>query len=701
MRITQLEIKNFRNITEKVYAFENNPVILAGKNGLGKSNSLNALMWMLAGTLLTDNYGVGENDIDSIVPNNHEKGMHTEVSITFESGAKFTKRYKTSFSRKENKVNGHNTEWLINDVLQKNEGVFLDEFYKQLKYHPCFKNFSANELNLFIDPLYALQKLEPKQLRELLVGLGCSVSNQELYNEGFKDIQVYESKYLGKWDVMRADLKKNIKSYEKEISDLKVKLETVAGVEEFKESALKELNLKKESLINQKTALKSGTNSSVVKDIEIQIRELQVQKDAAIQKEISAIDADIKVLKEQKRLEEERLATEEINRTKNIDLEIGNLQIKISNVSNNISIYEMHLSNFKSTIESSFAAYKNAKDEKNNLAIKLNAVISRTYNNYLTCPHCGKNFPFSEEDVENFNKQKEEEKQAIKDRIVSITNRIEQLRKDIETADVNCDKTKIELDSLKAQKVALENELLEKQNQRANINSIPIDRSSLEIYDNQIASKNSQKLNVASKLVDYDKKINELAFKKDVVISQNSEKISEEIRVIEDTLGELEENISNAHVLKSKWEDKKDYISKLEANVKALNDTEALYARVDKFIKTMISKINQKATAKTGIDFVMLEENISNEGIKEVCYATLNGIPFKDVNTAEKLKAGVRFIERLKDICVNEFGIERNTLPILADRLEGIDDLDKIRNLTSEQFICTRVSLEDTITILN
>ncbi len=701
MRITQLEIKNFRNITEKVYNFENNPVILAGKNGLGKSNSLNALMWMIAGTLLTDNYGVGENDIDSIVPNNHSKGMHTEVSITFESGAKFTKRYKTSFSRETKKVNGHNTEWLINDVLQKNEGVFLDEFYALLKYKPCFKNISAKELNLFIDPLYALQKLEAKQLRELLVGLGCSVTNQEMYDDGFKDLQQYESKYLGKWDVMRSDLKKQIDSYKKEISNLDVKLETVAEVEEFKDSLLKELNLKKESLINQKAALKSGVNTSVVKDLDMQIKELQIQKDAAIQKDVSAIDADIKVLLEKKRLEEERLATEEINRTKDIDLEIASLQNKISNVENRISIYEMHLDAFKTTITSNIAEVKTLREEKNSLAVKLNATICRTYNNFLTCPHCGKNFPISPEDLENFNRQKEEDKQGIKERITIVTNKIEQFRKEVEDADSKASKTNAELESLNAQKLALENELLEKKNQRANIISIPIDRSSLADYDNEIAAKRILRQNVPANYVEADKQINELMSKKDAIISQNTEKISLEIQAIEDAISELDGQLAQAYVLKSKWEDKKGYNEKLAANTEALNNTEALYARVDKFIKTMISKINQKATAKTGIDFVMLEENISNEGIKEVCYATINGIPFKDVNTAEKLKAGVRFIERFKDICVSEFGVERNALPILADRLEGIDDIDKIRNLTNEQFICTRVSSEDTITILN
>ena len=44
-----------------------------------------------------------------------------------------------------------------------------------------------------------------------------------------------------------------------------------------------------------------------------------------------------------------------------------------------------------------------------------------------------------------------------------------------------------------------------------------------------------------------------------------------------------------------------------------------------------------------------------------------------------------KFIEKIKEI------LGSNDLPILADRLEGFDDIEKIRNLTTEQMICTVV----------
>lgn len=698
-KIVKLEIRNFRNIKDKIYEFKSNPTIISGKNGLGKSNSLNALMWMISGTLLTDNYGVGENDIDSIVPNDYSKGMHTEVAITFDSGAKFSKRYKTSFSRETDKINGHSTEWLINDVLQKNERVFLEEFYEQFEYKPAFKVSSIKELNLFVDPLYALQKLEAKQLRELLVSLGCSVSNEELYQSGFEDMRNYESKYLGKWDVMRLDLKKKCELIKKEKDSLEIKLETVADINEFKNEEIDILNKKKEKLLIQKETLKSGAMASVVKDIDMEIKEIETEKNMLMQKSINEIESDIKVLVTKRKFEEERLDAEENNRTSSIDEQIKKIQSKIANLESTISLYNKQIEMIKNDINSKVTEAKNLKEEQTNMTIKLNAVITRIYNNYLTCPHCGGDFPISQDDLDNFNSQKEADKQGLKENISKVNLQIQKIKEFIKLADNDYQKSIIEIESLNNQKLLLNNQLLDLEKEKNQISSNPIDRSSLVVFDKEI----NEKKNLLSTIsfVEYDKKINELTNKKELLLAENQNKIAEELRLLDDTLLELEDDIAKLYVHKSKWEDKQNYNEKLKINVAELNDAEQLYIRVDCFIKTMISKINAKATQKTGINFVMLEENISNDGIKEVCYATINGVPFKDINTAEKLKAGVKFIEKLKNICTEEFGLNHNSLPILADRLEGIDDVEKIKNLTNEQLICTRVSTNEEIIILN
>ena len=135
----------------------------------------------------------------------------------------------------------------------------------------------------------------------------------------------------------------------------------------------------------------------------------------------------------------------------------------------------------------------------------------------------------------------------------------------------------------------------------------------------------------------------------------------------------------------SKYNSKLEFEAKYDEVATALNNTESLIMRVTEFIQKRISMINEKARTLTGIDFVMLEENLTNDNVKEVCYATVDGVEFGNVNTSQKLAVGIQFIHKIKEILGN------NDLPILADRLEGFDDLDKIRALTTEQMICTVV----------
>ncbi|UKI50427.1 MAG: AAA family ATPase [Clostridium sp.] len=70
--IKKLSINNFRNIEAAEYDL-GQTTIISGENGLGKSNTLNALMWLLTDTLLTDKFGSGENQIDSIIPFDFKK----------------------------------------------------------------------------------------------------------------------------------------------------------------------------------------------------------------------------------------------------------------------------------------------------------------------------------------------------------------------------------------------------------------------------------------------------------------------------------------------------------------------------------------------------------------------------------------------------------------------------------------------------
>lgn len=701
MKITKLEIKNFRNIGQASYDFEKNPIIFGGKNGIGKSNTLNALMYAVTGILLTDNYGEGENDLDTIVPENHQKGMHTEVTITFESGTSFTKRYKTSFENDTNKVNGHTTELLINSVVQNRVNDFKKALYECFDFQEVFKAPSVKEVNLFVDPLYALQKLDPTLLRGLLASLGCQITNEEIFKAGFEDLKPYESKYLGKFDDMKKDLKSQKTKLEAAIKVDKAKLETVADVEEFNPKQLNLLNKEKEKLIIQKGKLSSGEMESTIQELEYKIKELKLKKDAEMQKEVASIDAEIKLLDEKAKIENEKIAMQIASKTSGLKNEIENLKSKHTTLAANANFLANKVSDCFSELRSMATKAQDLMKRKSDMAIKLNVVVGKTYNNYFVCPHCGGQFPASQEDLERFEYEKKVQIEDLKANIKDCSTKIEEFKNKCIEVEKEQASYQNQVKSLSDELVQVEKEILAKENELSEVEKEPVDKSATMKIIQEYDALEAKKRSVAEKYVSFDQSILDLETKKNMIIANNQEKIKIEVIAIENQIAEIDSQIAVENVKASNWENKKVWQKSLNANVKQLNDNEFLLGRVTDFINEMISRLNKKATEKTGIEFVMLEENLTNAGLNAVCYAVVDGVEFKSVNTAKKLEVGIKFIERLKEIAVEDFGVTKNDLPIIADRLEGIDSLEKIKALTKEQLFGTRVSSEDTITILN
>ena len=55
IKFTKLNIHNFRNINDLEINFNENVTEISGENGLGKTNTLSAIMWCLWGKNIDDN----------------------------------------------------------------------------------------------------------------------------------------------------------------------------------------------------------------------------------------------------------------------------------------------------------------------------------------------------------------------------------------------------------------------------------------------------------------------------------------------------------------------------------------------------------------------------------------------------------------------------------------------------------------------
>ena len=675
MKIKKIEITNFRCIKHIELNVNDMANIITGANNIGKSTVLNAVHWFITNCLLTDKWGVGENDLDSIVPIDFKKGEHTNVTITFEDGSTFTKLLKTK------PTGGHYTEYQVNGASGYTAKSFGDVLYSKFNFTPALKSSKdVNELRVLVDPLYPLQKLDPKALRQLLVDLGCSVTNEEVFSmyPEYQPLQKHESKYMGDFTMMRQNLKAERLEANKKLEALETALADYQDIEEYDSTEREALEAKKDDLNVRIRNLKRG-DTNLTSTLEAELQKAQANYDLELTEQRAKRNQELALLRK-----DLQIAQAEANEGKNKLLTKLNEELRGKLASRN-------------SISTTIAAYQSTRDEKRKQVLDLQSRIEnsrtrievankaydeiskREFKGYVTCPKCGMIFPADEGALLLFNKQKQDDLERIKNENARTEIEIVEMQKQFEVnanlgreAKANQEEAEHKLESLNEEIENINNEILA-------ASSKPIDLSKV----NEIQTK-IDTLNATAIIVD-DSNIIEIQNKIDEVIINQAQANAAEIERLETELTPIKEAIEAEYMKQSKYASKLEFEAKYKDTQAKLNDIESLLELVSSFIQTKISLINKKAKELTGIDFVMLEDNISNDGVKEVCYATVDGVEFGNVNTSKKLEVGIQFIHKIREI------LGANDLPILADRLEGFDDMEKIRNLTTEQLICTVV----------
>ena len=675
MKITKLEVNNFRCIKHIELGINASSNIITGANNIGKSTLLNSGHWLITDTLLTDKWGVGEHDLDSIVPKDFKKGEHTSVTITFEDGSTFTKLLKT------NPKGGHYTEYQVNGASGYNMSSFNELLFSKFGFTPKLKSSKdVNELRVLTDPLYALQKLEAKFLRQLLVDLGCSVSNEEVFAAypKFQVLQSYESKYFGDYTKMRQNLKAERLELIDQLKALETTLEAYKDVTEYNSARREDLEAQKDEIIVRIRNLKRG-DMSLTNELELQLQKVKAEYDLTLTQARAKKDQEIALLRQ-----ELKNAQVEANEGKNKRLNELNEKLRTKITTRN-------------SINTTIGAYRSTREEKRNQVIDLkrrienaqtrikvandayDEISKREFKGYVTCPDCGKIFAADDGALLMFNKQKQDDLQRIKDENARTEIEIVEMQKQFEVNATYGRNAKEQQEEAEKKLEALNEEIENINNEILSASSQAVDLSKV----NEIQSKIDTLLETTiaiddSKITEIENQINEIQINQ----AQANQK---EIENLESLLEPIKEEIEEEYMKQSKYASKLEFEAKYKKATTKLNDTESLLEKVKEFITTKVSLINGKTKEITGIDFVMLEENVSNDNVREVCYATVDGVEFSNVNTSQKLAFGINFIHKIKEI------LGSNDLPIFADRFEGFDDIEKIRNLTTEQLICTVV----------
>lgn len=698
-KIKKIEITNFRNIKHLVIEVKpSGYTIIAGDNNLGKSNTLNAVNWFLTGTLFTDKWGTGENDIDSIIPINQVKGEFVSVSVEFETGIVFEKQYRTQWDIKTGKPKGHTSAGLINGAESRNMKLWTDELYKELNYTPYLNGFK--ELNIFTDALYALQKLDPKDLRVLLQKLGCNVTNDEVFkalNLGVDAtfMELEQVKYRGNFYDMRADYKRKVLADRGTLEQVKNQLALFNEVDNVDTTTLDKIKHELDE-VNKNFYSLSSTLDSKLNELYTEVSQLKIKHDEDLaQFRVDKFNRKAKIISAINK-EEERIEKIKNNANKDGLEAIGSVEKEIELQCKTIEAYNNSLTSIQQAMERSSAAGKGYVAEQRETAIKLNTLLKEVYQDFITCPNCQHQFILDEgkKDMWEFNRKRD----------------IESLNKKLDELKANVAK---ELDNLKSYKIqfaqAQENynravkdlEVLnnKKQDLQNNVSStkVEVDTTALDRLNAQLSVIDCEQYDTRA----LDNRIDSL---NEEIIRCKTERDAELEKLRFDLQQQKNALLEQQHQEELKvydFQKKQELLKKQDEILEIYNQHEYQLEIINKFIHKSIEMANEKAREVTGFNFVMLEETLS-ETIKEVCYLTVDGVPFASVNTSKKILIGTQFIKRIKEI-LKGYGVPVNDLPILVDKLETVSNntLDSNKNLFAGiQFITTKVTEGKEITIL-
>ncbi|MCK9576970.1 MAG: ATP-binding protein [Clostridia bacterium] len=154
--IKEIELTNFRNIEHKIYKFNDWRNAICGKNAIGKSNVLQAIMWLFTSKLLNgspndaDNKPIGKSDIV------------VSVKATIQIADEFhtiEKQYAEII--KDEKLIGHTTSYIIDRIAYKTIKDAEERLNSML---------GINDRLIAMNPLF-IDILDYKVLRKLIIEL--------------------------------------------------------------------------------------------------------------------------------------------------------------------------------------------------------------------------------------------------------------------------------------------------------------------------------------------------------------------------------------------------------------------------------------------------------------------------------------------------------------------------------------------------
>lgn len=705
--IREIEIKNFRNIAHEIIELKDGKsVIITGRNEMGKTNRIEAVLWLLGNTLFD---GTSKDSMSNLEPETAPKGTTVSVKVTFSDGQSVEKTYTRPYIEGENGdliPKNATVNYIVNGgkpLSTVGDGVAF--IYEQLGLTELQNRFNKNSvLKTNVNLAYLLlttrgiRTFDNATMRALITDIVGDVKALDMaiaHKETYGDLIPLLQQSNGDINKVRDDLRFSIQD---KTNGLEIQVAKSKGVIENLE-----LEAKKEINDEEITQAKNS-----IKELNGKITMLEVKKQSAQSGSTDKIDLEISQLENKKSKiisELKEKYQNELNASRDTDLET---QVRLKEQSYQTAMNEkriketelsgekLKLSSLEHTLSTKKQEVEKIQERVKELGLQYNEIGKREPSEkvFVTCPHCN--------EIIDINETKEH--QAIRHQ------HEEAQKRDIKK---KRDELKPQFDKLKEEITDLDLRIVK---QRANVNTKTNEHSTAitnentllqELIElrNTLSSKtvsNTPVLDLNTKEVQtINQEIERLKTSKNEVLSNIQSVIDDydgEIRSLQNLIAQHElvvdkERVRNANL--NALAPKRAEHKKLEDKLTA---TKELYALSKQLLIETFRELEKRVEVKFGRDvyFKLYEPNASDGGQTyktSVCEmyvrdsedrlvpALANG-----VSTSMQEVRMVEFIERLK----KHYNVIDSV--ILIDRLESLDDI-KIEMLkkSSNQLITTAV----------
>ena len=642
IEIKQIHLLNFKGVRNLLVDFVGNVTTISGDNGTGKTTIFDAFTWVLFGKDSEDRKAFNVKTLDKD-GNPIEKLPH-EVTATFVVDNQivtirrcFTEKWQKRRGSAIEEFTGHEEERFINDVPYS-----VKDFTSKIN-----ELFCSEEIFKLITSPFAFNGLKTDKQRNILTTMIGEISDAEIAND-----------YIDFQELLQNLQGKTLDEYRKEIMAkkrvIKTEITTIPSrIDEQKRNVI-------------------DVNTNIIAEEANKLEQRLSEINAQLTDIVNAEEASNKAISEQYdviRRKERELNNLKIKVTTDFMQEYNDTMQRIANINGRINLAKADSDRKQAMIARYKEIIENCNQRRNELIANWKSINAESLvfdDNEFICPTCKRPFDEGEiairkaEKIENFNEDKtrrlarnnELGKQNNEDK-VKAENAVKELQLGIED---------------NSAEIAGLLQSLPKTVEKPNIDLAIANNEEIKTLQAEIDNLRQQ---VTAPTTNESKQ--QLISERDSINlvlreSQRQLAMAENNKRISDRITELE----------------LQYRSQCEA----LAELERIEHIIEQFSKRKTEVVEHKVNELFSVVKFKMFETLINGGEVETCVATINGVPFADLNSASRINAGLDIINAIS----KHYDV---VAPIFIDNAESINEI----MATQSQQVRLQVSNESTLTI--